>query len=85
MKLPENPSPFERDMISLLKERSREDLERIVFDMMWDLFGDVDENCKDVLVSARDPDRIDHVNLLRELRAEFWPELYPDGHIEADE
>ena len=82
MNLPENPTPFERDVISLLAARSREDLERIIFDVLWDLFGDVDENCKDELVSARRPDRIDHEILIRELRYEFWPELYPTGHIE---
>jgi hypothetical protein len=73
---------LEREVISLLAARSREDLERILFDVIWDLFGDVDENCKDELASARRPDRIDHENLIRNLRYEFWPELYPNGDIE---
>jgi hypothetical protein len=56
---------------------SDQDKERILANVLWDVFGDVDEDGKPCLVPGRKPDRVDIGSLVAGLRQEFFPETVP--------
>jgi hypothetical protein len=69
----------------LLGRLSNQDVERILSNLLWDLFGDVTVAAGQVLDPERRPDEVDVRSLLTSLGQEFWPERYPNGDAEDDE
>jgi hypothetical protein len=68
----------------LLGALSYQDLHRVLGNLLWDVFGDVDEEGKEVLLPGRSPDKVDVLSLVTSLRQEFWPKQFPDGSSAED-
>jgi hypothetical protein len=58
----------------LVNALSYQDTQRILQNLLWDVFGDVNDEGLTVLVPHRQPDKVDVASLLESLRQEFFPE-----------
>ena len=78
--------PWNQETVDrLLGRLSYQDLERVLGNLLWDIFGDVTDAAHEVLDPERRPDEVDVESLLTSLRQECWPERYPTGEVEDDE
>lgn len=62
--------PFER-ALDLVAGLTYQDRTRVLVNVLWDVFGDVDDNGALVLDFSRSPDHVDVESLVASLRQEF--------------
>ena len=62
------------DVEAMVEGLSYQDRIRILCNVIWDAFGDVDEAGEPIINRERKPDKVDLENLVEGLRAEFWQE-----------
>lgn len=58
---------------ALIGSISYQDKCRILQNLIWDLFGEIDENGEGILVPTRVPDSVELASVVTSLRQEFWP------------
>lgn len=69
---------------ALVEGLSYQDKVRILANVLWEVFGDVDEAGGRFLFEGRSPDRLDVASMVAGLRAEFWPSASAEGEEDAD-
>ncbi len=73
------------EMDVLLASLSYQDRDRILRNLVWDVFGDIDEAGNFIFDRDRTPDQVDTLSIVTSLRQEFWPDVYPDGEAKKKE
>lgn len=62
----------------IVSRLSFQDKDRILSNLVWDLFGDTDDSNHETVSPDRDPDQVDFNVVVESLRLEFFPELEPE-------
>jgi hypothetical protein len=68
------PAPAEETIDALLGGLSFQDQQRILRNLLWDVFGDIDDEGHEIIDPNRKPDRVDVESLLTSLQMELWGE-----------
>jgi hypothetical protein len=71
-----NHTPVSEVIETLLSCLSYQDQQRILRNLIWDLFGDIDDDGHEIVDPNRQYDKHDRIETLADsLRPDFWPGL----------